>query len=121
MNKSNYEQKIDDSWARLQDCISKAEVAYNRTVQTLIALGEKGVTKVWIGVAGPEHSVTSHSLYTHKDHGGYDIDQHDILSRVGVNAGCSNGNGKQMQTQIKMDSLVYGIYELNENGWVRVE
>lgn len=120
MTASNHEMKVNVAWSRLQECIKNAEEAYNRTVEALQALGEKGVTKVWIGVA-PEHSVTPHSLYTHKDNGGYDCKQHDILSRIGVNAGCSNGNGKQMQTQIKADSLVYGIYELNENGWIRVE
>jgi hypothetical protein len=124
MNKSNHELKIDASWERLQDAIRKAEVAYNNTVKVLQALGEQGVTKLWIGTPPEDgHEVTFHSLYTHKDFGGDrdKVRQHDILNRIGVGTGCSNGNGKQMQTQIQADTLVYGTYILSENGWTRVD
>lgn len=124
MKKSNHERFINNSWERLQNTIELAEKAYNNTTKVLQELGEKGITKIWIGEPPKDgREVTPHSLYTHQDYGGggSETNQHDILSRIGVGSGCSNGNGKQYQTQIKPDSLVYGTYTLNENGWIREE
>ena len=123
MSKSNHELKVDQAWSRLQEKIKEAETAYNNTIKVLQDLGEKGVTKLWIGQP-PEDGfeVTPHSLYTHEDFGGgKDSEQHNILSKIGVGNMCSNATGKQMQSQIKADSLVYGTYELNENGWIRLD
>ncbi len=122
MKKSNHEIKIDQSWERLQETIRNAENAYNNTVTALQELGKKGIKKVWIGTnVGLDQFVTEHSVYTHVDTGIGNDCQHDILSRIGVGMGCSNGANKTYQTQIHRDSLVYGIYELSEEGWKRLE
>ena len=122
MKKSNHEILISESWDRLQLVITRAETAYNDTVTVLQELGKSGVKKTWIGQA-PElgHEITPNSLYTHEDTGSGSKVQHDILSRIGVGSGCSNGSGKQYQTQINPNSLVYGTYELNKDGWVRID
>ena len=121
MKKSNYEIKIDESWESLQMVIKQAEEAYNKTTLILQELGMKGIKKVWIGTnEGLDFYVTKDSLYTTKENVDPSNFQHDILNKIGVGAGCSNGNGNVYQTQIYKDSLVYGIYELSEEGWIRI-